>query len=236
MTPGHYRGIAEFPIGMVAETGGLSNFHYEKTTGRKNVPGLAWAYISNYLQYPKNDLTEESYIRVVELIGLTKEELRLIEEHPFQKCSEYIFYAIQYFMLACYQDLEYRLVEKMFRTIVIRSAKFELTFERRGSRQFILVPFHIMGKLAGKIATKYTTLATCRSRTLDPFWSGKKRIEMEFEYSATPRRHHPELGRPSELIVDGERFNPSEETVYRSGLSGFVSILSCSINTYGLGL
>jgi methyl-accepting chemotaxis protein len=228
---------ADFLYGKVMETGGVrKNLYPDALPGEKEPRGLAWSYIVNILQYLSNDQTEDAYHWVLDRVGLTREDMREIRRHPFRKCSDYLFYAIQYYMLSFYDNLDFESVQKLIHTYVIRTSSFQLTFERKGSLQFILVPYHLIAKLAGSFASKYSTLSTCRSRTLSRFWRRKKRFELEFEYGKTPVRPHPELERPAAITRNGRTFRPGEETCYGTGIADFYHIISHAPATCGIAV
>jgi len=237
ITPGDYRKIAEYLLAKVDETGGIRRHLYPPVMpGEKEPRGLAWTYITNILQYLANDQTAEAAEWVMQRVGLTADDMKEIERHPFNKCSDMLFYAIQYFMLSFYENLDANSVLNVIKTYVIRTASFQLTFDRTGSLQYVLIPFHLIAKVAGPFASRMSTLATCRSRTLTGFLAKKKRFELEFEYSKTPVRHHPELGRPDRLERNGQTFRPGEETCHRTGIADFFHILSHSPATFGIAV
>jgi hypothetical protein len=237
ITPADYRKIAEYLLARVNETGGHRKHLYpEIIEGEKEPRGLAWTYITNILQYLANDQTEEASEWIVNRVGLNADDIKEIARHPDRKCSEELFYAIQYFMLSFYENLDSDFVIKMIKTYVIRTSSYQLSFDRKGSLQYMLVPYHVIAILAGKFASQFSTLSTCRSRTLTGFFAKKQRFELEFEYSRTPVRHHPELGRPLQVSRNGETFRPGEETCYRTGIADLFHIVSHSPATYGIAV
>jgi methyl-accepting chemotaxis protein len=230
-----YSKLADYLKNKVERTGGYKKQLYlnKNAQGREPI-GLALSYISNYLQYIKNDQTSDVYESVIEKTGITREDLDYIAKHPFDKCGEEFYYAIQYYALSCYENLDFEHVRKASEIIALRTSSFQLTLERKGSLQFLLVPFHLMGKLVGSVSSKYSTLSTSTSRTLAPFWKKEKRLEISFSYEKTPRRIHPELTRPESISYGGQTYRPREETAYHTGISDYYSIISHSLSTLGI--
>lgn len=236
-TPADYRKISDYLLEEIDRSGGREReLHLDKYTKGGAGSGLAWSYISNLLKYLYNDHTDEAYGEVISSMGFTPEDIAAFERHPFNKCSEPYFFAFQYRFLSFYEGLDFRHLKKLMETYTIRTSAFLLNFERKGSLQYTLVPYHLMAKVAGNVASRYSTISECRSRTLDRFWEKNKRFELTFTYDRTPRRSHPELGRPASLVCRGETFDPSKETCYRSGLSDVYSIICHAPTTYGIAL
>ena len=235
MTIDQYERLARYLLDRVIQQGGYEKQLYlNRYSQGKDVIGIALSYITNYLQYVKNEHTREVYDSIVKKAGLTEKDLEYIEQHPFYKCGEQYYYSIQYFVLSCYENLDFSFVKKASETIALRTASFQLTYERKGSFQFMLLPFHIMGKLVGAVSTKYSTLSSSTSRTLAPFWAKKKELEITFDYSNTPKRLHPQLNRPAVITVDGVTFRPGEETIYHTGITDYFSIISHALSTLGV--
>ncbi len=237
MKVAQYNEVGEYLLKVVNETGGVQKHLYlEKNSGGKEVNGLAWMYIFNMLRYLSNDQTVDAYNAVIQKTGFTRDDMRQIEAHPYNKCSEVLFFAIQNFMLSYYEDLDFKHVKKLIERYVIRAASFQLSFDRKGSLQMIAVPFHIIAKLTGKFAGQFTTVSQSRMTSQSPFWKVKKRFELVFVYNRTPRRLHPELGRPDSITYKGKTYNPSHETFYGSGISDYYSIMSHAPTTFGFAV
>ncbi|HRZ27283.1 MAG TPA: methyl-accepting chemotaxis protein [Spirochaetota bacterium] len=235
ITINEYTKLADYLRKSVERKGGYKKELYlNRHRQDKKIIGLALSYISNYLQYMKNDQTDEMYEEIVGKIGLTKEDLDYIAKHPFDKCGEEFYYSIQYYVLSCFENLDFDFVKKACEIIALRTSSFQLTYDRKGSFQFLIIPFHLMGKLVGKVSSKYSTLSKSTSKTLSYFWQKKKRLEIEFSYEKTPKRLHPQLNRPETLTVKGQAYKPMEETAYRTGISDYFSIISHSLNTLGI--
>ncbi len=230
-----YRKIADHLKKQVELEGGYKKQLYlNKYAQKKEVTGLALSYISSYLKYAKNDQTEEVYESLIENTGLSKEDLEFIARNPFNKCGEEFYYSIQYYVISCYENLDFNIVKKTCELIALRTSSFQLTLDRKGSLQFFLVPFHMMGKLVGKVSSKYSTLSESTSATLSYFWKRKKQLEIKFSYEKTPLRVHPELMRPERITYKGTVFKPREETAYHTGISDYFSIISHSLSTLGI--
>ncbi len=230
-----YEKLALYLIDDAKRKGGYEKRLYLNKYHKGKEPlGIALCYITNYLQYIKNDQSRDVYDKIIKKTGLTDKDLEYIKKHPFHKCGEEFYYAIQYYVLSCYENLDFYFVKKAVENIALRTSSYQLTFERKGSLQLLLVPFHILGKLVGKVSSKYSTLSTSKSKTQSSFWHTKKRIEFTFRYENTPRRFHPQLNRPTVLEVRGKVFKPGEETIYNTGISDYFSIISHSLSTMGI--
>ncbi|MCU0847479.1 MAG: methyl-accepting chemotaxis protein [Spirochaetes bacterium] len=232
--PWEFRKISDYLLEVVKRSGGYEKDLYPHRHSSEP-HGLAWYYITSFLEYLRNDHTEIAYRNVLDDIGLTKADLRAIRRHPFNKVTEHFYFAIQYRVLSFYENLDFDSIRKVVEIIGLRTSSFQLTLERKGALQFILVPYHIMGKVAGKVAHKYSTLSDCTSRTLSGFLQKKKEMELVFTYQKTPKRFLPYLNRPEEVTIDGKKYRPGEETVYGTGLSDYFSIISHAYNTLGIG-
>lgn len=230
-----YGRVGEYLLEEVNRTGGVqAHLYLQKSLGTSQVNGLAWLYINNLLRYLTNDQTSDVYNEVVKKLGLSREDIRQIESHPFNKCSEIFFFAVQNFVFSYYENLDFNHLWNLTKIYVIRTSSFQLTLDRKGVMQNLLVPFHIIALVAGKFAQNYSTIADGRSKVLTPMLARHKRVELEFTYGKTPKRLHPELGRPSTLTIKGKTYKPDHETFYDSGISDFFSINSYSITTYGI--
>ncbi len=232
MTCGDYGRIAAGLLAYIEEHGGKQKGLYQP----RGAAGLAWSYVANLLQYLFNDQTEECYNAVIGKMGLSPDDLARIHAHPFNKCSEYYYYALQYLVLAHYERLDSRLAEKAIRTMVVRTSAFQLSHERRGSLSYLVVPFYVMAKISGKFATRLSTLSDCTPKTLSRSTDRKKRFELAFVYGKTPKRRLEYLGRPGEIVVDGRTFRPGEETFYGTGIPDYFHIIGHAPATWGIGV
>ncbi len=237
LTPAQYGKVAEVLLQMIHDRGGCKKHLYlaENSDGSE-INGIAWSYIDNFLLYLKNDQTQSAYEYVVQKMELEPGDLKAIHRTPFKKCDELYFFAFQNFVLSFYENLELDHVWKIIETYVIRTSSFQLSFDRSGSLQFLLVPYYLMGYLSSSFAHNYSTISESKSRMLSGWLRRQKSFELEFIYRKTPVRLHPELVRPMELAIDGATFRPNEETFYRSGISDYYSILSHAPTTYGFAV
>jgi len=234
VSPLDYGKIADFLFAMVEETGGVhKNLYLEKYSNSK-VNGLAWSFIVSWLEYFKNDQTEMEYRKLLQRIKISDEDVRTLKKTPFKKCSEHLFFGIQYLVMSYYENLDYELSLKVANTITKRNASFELTLFRNGSFQFKIIPFYLIGVLSGPFASKYTTISESSSKHLKGIFSRKKSLLLEFVYDKTPIRKNIHLNRPEKLIIDGKEFNPNEETIYKTGISDYISMTSHPLTTLGI--
>ncbi|MBN1500855.1 MAG: hypothetical protein JW982_11895 [Spirochaetes bacterium] len=232
-----YGQVGEYLLDIVKETGGInSHLYLEKNSRGTNVKGLAWIYIFNMLRYLYNDQTEEAYNAVISKIGFSNKDLLQIEKHPYKKCSEVLFFCIQNFMLEYYENLDSAYVFKLVERYVIRASSFQLSYDRKGSMQMILIPYDIIARVTGNFACKFTTISECKLVSISSFFAKKKFFELQFVYDNTPKRLHPELGRPESLVVNGVTYRPGFETFYNSGISDYYSIMSHGPTTYGIAV
>jgi len=235
VTPLNYGAIAEDLFAQAAATGGLEkNLYLEKYSETKDVNGIAWLFIASWLQYFKNDQPEEVYLQALEHLGITGELLDEIEKHPFRKCSEHFFFGFQYYIMSFYQNLDFDLSRKVSNTITKRSSAFELSYMRKGSYQIKMLPFHIIGKLSAAFAHNYSTLADATSQSLSKVFAKKKEVELAFTFERTPKRRHIQLQRPEVIVYKNEEYNPNLETVYRTGISDYISMISYPLATMGI--
>ena len=235
VSPLDYGAIAEDLFAMADKTGGMEkNLYLEKYSDKKEVNGVAWLFISSWLQYFKNDQPEEVYLQALDHLGFNNELLDEIERHPFRKCSEHFFFGFQYYILSFYQNLDFELSRKVSNTITKRSSAYELSFYRKGSWQIKLPPFHIIGKLSAGFAHNYSTLADATSRSLSKAFAKKKEVELSFTFERTPKRRHVQLQRPEVIVYENEEYRPNLETVYRTGISDYISMISYPLATLGI--
>ena len=134
MNVADYGRVADFLIQEVNKTGGVKK-HLYPASGSKgsSVNGIAWAYIRNMLQYLANDQTIDAYNAVVRWAGLSPEDIDQIAAHPFNKCTEIFFFALQNKMLSYYENLDFDYVRKLIEVYVIRTSSYQLTLDRKGS-------------------------------------------------------------------------------------------------------
>jgi len=235
VSPLDYSAIAEDLFALVQETGGLEkNLYFEKYSETKDVNGFAWTFITAWLRYFKNDQPEEVYRQALDRIGLTGRQVNELEKNPFKKSSEHLFFSIQYYLLSFYQDLDFDLTRKIASTITKRTSSFELSFLRKGSLQFTLVPFHIIGKLSGAVTHKYSTITDSTSKSLSKFWEKKKELELIFTYDRTPKRRTIQLKRPARIEYKGTEYQPAHETVYGTGICDYISMICYPLTTMGI--
>ncbi|MFC1670857.1 hypothetical protein ACFL20_10735, partial [Spirochaetota bacterium] len=233
--PRDYGKVADHLLALVEKTGGLKkNLYLEKYSSGKEVRGLAWSFIISWLQFFKNEQTEETYKALVDRFGFSKDDLKQIWANPFKKCSEHLFFALQYAVLSYYDNLDYDHERRVVDTVTVRTSAFQLMYERKDSLSFKIIPFHIIGKLSGIFASKYTTISESKSTSLTSIWKKKKVLELEFVYTKTPKRFNPQLNRPKKLVVNGKEYNPSEETIYNTGIPDYFSMVSHPITTLGI--
>ncbi len=233
MTVAEYGRVGDYLLGVVNDTGGIrTHLYFKKSTGDDR-GGLAWSYIFNILRYLSNDQTIDAYNEIVRKVGFSPEDLKQIEKNPFNKCSEAFFFIIQNYMLSYYEHYDFDYVRKIIETYTIRTSSFQLSFDRKGALPVLIIPFDIIVRLSEKFAPRYTTLSDSRVKVHRTLPGGKKRFELEFTYTKTPKRLHPELGRPETLTVNGRTFRPAYETFYDSGISDYYSIMAHAPTTYG---
>ena len=227
-----YGRLGDYLLEVVNKTGGIKkHLYYENNEG-----GLAWSYIFNLMIYLANDQTADAYNEVIQKVGFSREDLDQIEKHPFKKCSELFFFAIQNYFLSYYEHHDFEYVRKIIETYTIRTSSFQLTFDRRGALPVIILPFDIVVRLSEKFAPRYTTLSTSKVKVLSGFLDRKKRFELSFIYNNTPKRLHPDLDRPETITVNEKTYRPGYETFYDSGISDYYSIMSHAPTTYGFAI
>ncbi len=226
-----YRKRAEYHIDEVKKNGGIKEALYSK----KNIKSdsVAYSYLSAYLTFLENDLGKETAESVIRTIGFSSDDLEVIYKKPFNKCSYQLKLAVQYFVLSCYEQYDFDHIRKVDKTISLRTISFKLNLLRKGSLQFMIVPMYIIGKLAGKFTSKYTTGTLGDSEHTTGMFSRKKILQIHFT-DHFPKIFYPELKRPDKLKVNGKEYRPGVETIYERGLSDSFFVFSAMWNTLGI--
>ncbi|MCP4131368.1 MAG: hypothetical protein GY754_10345 [bacterium] len=228
-----YMKVCEYILEDVKRKGGYKKQLYMDRS-KQEQPGIAWSYIVAYLQFLKNDQTEDTFNRILEKVHLNRKIFEQIKLNPFNICAEEYFFAIQYAVFSCYDDLSFNLTRRVAEIVAFRTTAFQLTYERKGTLQFQLIPFYIIGKTIGKVSSKYSTLSDSTSKALSKWWEKKKEFEFIFLYNKTPKRHLPYLNRPKEIEINGKKYYPNKETIYSTGVSDCFSIMCHSFSIIGL--
>ncbi len=227
-----YGKLGDYLLAEVNKTGGIKkHLYYESKEG-----GLAWSYIFNLLVYLSGDQNTDASNEVINKIGFSSDDLKKIEKHPFNKCSEIFFFAVQNYFLSYYERHDFEYVRKIIEIYTIRTSSFQLTFDRRGALPVIILPFDIIIRLSEKFAPRYTTLSESKVKILSGYFDIKKKFECAFVYNKTPKRLHPDLGRPDTITVKGKTYRPGYETCYDTGISDYYSIMSHAPTTYGFAI
>ncbi len=228
---GNYRKRAEHHINEVIKNGGIKEALYSKNNLTSD--SVAYSYLSAYLTFLENDLGKDTARSVIKTIGFSSDDLENIYKKPFNKCSYQLKLAVQYYVLSSYEQYDFDHIRRVDKTISLRTISFKLNLLRKGSLQFMIVPMYIIGKLAGKFTSKYTTGTIGNSEHITGMFSKKKILQIDFT-DHFPKILYPELKRPDTLRVNGKEYRPGVETIYQRGLSDSFFVFSAVWNTLGI--
>lgn len=226
-----YRKRAEYHINEVMKNGGIKEALYSKENEKTD--SVAYSYLSTYLTFLENDLGKDTLKSVIKDMGFSSDDLEMIYLKPFDKCNYQLKLALQYFLLACYDQYDFEHIQKVDKTISLRTTSFKLNLLRRGSLQFMIVPMYIIGRLAGKFTSKYSTITNGQSKNLTGMFNRKKILQVHF-IDKFPKIFYPELKRPETLKVNGEEYKPGIENIYRKGVSDSFFVFASIWNTLGI--
>ncbi len=248
--PTDYKKLSEYHIEKINEKGGIETALYLQNSFKKGIlhkdniingrpVGMAWQYLTSHLTFFKNDKGETAYNELIKQIGFTERHLDdLKNKSAFNKCTYELYLAVQYSVLSYYEDLNFELVKEVCASIGFRTSSFEQNLERKGAFLFTLTPMQMIFLLGKRSTFLFTTLMDSTGTILNSFAQYKKRIKGVYSYKRIPKIIHPELGRPSSITLNknksNDTFNPSKETVYRTGLADFIMLHETFYATQGI--
>lgn len=186
-----------------------------------STPEMSNSYVTAALQHLIRNGRIIEHDQLIQDIGFSPEQMQYIYENPDKMLSYVLCLAVIYGGLRHSYKKDFR---ERVDTIV------DIAYQSRPDRlhrflQRWIGARKIIEKVAGVVRTK-TTLTIGDSGY---YTKNKKeliqRAYLDFVYTP-PIHYYKFLKRPEEVIIDGQKYKPNQETIYRKGIIHLVNLLN----------